>query len=285
MNFHKLKEKEQILFRPESGYDNSYETLPAAIYKLSDMGNIFSGEIPSFKPILPKDSLVKFNGGALGEFIREVDTFFSPVSTEGYKEMSLNHKIGFILYGKHGTGKTSMCTLAMTILCQKYEALCLDCTEMGLGFVIRSIASIRNYQKNPIVIFYDECENSLTYEENAFLPFLDGNGSVEDLIFLGCTNYINKIPKRIKNRKSRIKKCIEITSLPLEIYKQYISTKLPNLGQKEMFEFAFKAEQAELTIDQFKNALIDYRINHLPIDEAIAESKEEYKAADEETND
>lgn len=275
MSFQKIKGKEDIVIYKAQMFDKIYEQLPAGIYQLTDAGGMFE-EIPYFKPVVNNESLVNFNNGILSDFISEVGLFFSERTIAAYTEMQITHKTGYILYGKPGTGKTCMCILAMKIMAEKYNAICIDATKTKLEFVKKVISQVREIQKSPIVLFFDECDEDLTDNENSFLPFLDGNESVPGLIFLGCTNYINRIPQRIKNRKSRIKKCFEIKSLPIEVFNQYITSKLPNLASKIASEFCYKASEGELTIDQFKNALIDYKLHDMTIDDAISSAKETY---------
>lgn len=275
MSFQKIKGKDDIVLYKAQMFDKVYEQLPAGIYQLTDAGGMFE-EVPYFKPIASNESLVNFNNGVLSEFISEVDLFFSEKTISAYKEMQIAHKTGYILYGKPGTGKTCMCLLAMKILVEKYNAVCIDATKVKLDFVKKVLTQVREIQNSPIVLFFDECDEDLTKNEGSFLPFLDGNESISGLIFLGCTNYINKISERIKNRKSRIKKCFEIKHLPQEVFNQYIKSKLPNLSSKISSEFCYKACESELTIDQFKNALIDFRLHDNTIDDAISSSKETY---------
>lgn len=246
--------------------------LEPGVYKLGDVGNMFSGAIPYFSYIENKDKLIKFEKGVMKEFLDSTKEFFSEKTINAYKELEIIHKIGYIFYGKPGSGKTSLCFLAMQELVKNSNAICIDCTDMKLNFVQFVIKSIRAHQNNPICIFYDEFDFSIRHHEESFLPFLDGNDSVEDLIFIGCTNYINKIPDRIKNRKSRIKECFSIDALPIEIYEEYLKNKLSKHKNEEIYKFAFLAEEAKLTIDQLKNALIDFKIIGLSIENSIAEA-------------
>lgn len=275
LNFQKIKGENAIVLMKAQMFDKMYEQLPAGVYQLSDVGGMFE-RIPCFKPIVNQESLIQFNNGVLAEFISEVDFFYSEKTVSAYAEMQLTHKTGYILYGAPGTGKTCMCFLAMKMLAEKYQAICVDATKTALPFIKGVIQQIREIQKNPIILFFDECDESLKQYESGFLPFLDGNESVSGLVFLGCTNYIDKIPERIKDRKSRIKKCFEIKSLPQEVFRQYITNKLPLLETKISAEFSYKACDSGLTIDQFKNALIDYKLNDSSIDDAIKSAKETY---------
>lgn len=276
MNFQKIKNKPTIILSPAVEYDASYKELPAGVYQLHIAKSMLGSIHIAFEPLTQSEPLIEFNDGALKDILTEVQAFFSPKTKAAFEEMQIMYKVGYILYGPAGTGKTCLATLALNNIAKKYNAICLDCTKAEISDVKAMIKTIREIQNNNIVLFFDECERDLKDHENSFLPFLDGNESVNGLIFIGCTNYLKKIPDRIKNRKSRIKKCFEITSLPAAIYKQYIKEKLPKLDEKTMQEFCFKAVEAGLTIDQFKNAILDYKLYGVKIDLAIEDAKKVY---------
>lgn len=274
MNFHKLRHDNEILYRPED-IEVSYKCLEPGIYLIKEVNAIVSSTI-TFRPITA-DNLIAFSEGVIKTFLKEVDSFFDPETVNTYRDLKMKHSTGYILYGKPGTGKTCLSVLAMSELAKKYKAVCLDMTKITIGRAKQLIHFIRNIQPNPIVLFADECDVDFAQHENQFLPFLDGNETIEDLIFIGCTNNINRIPERIKHRKSRIKKCFEIKSLPLKVYQEYLEERLPLLDKNLFSEICYKAMDKFLTIDQFKNALLDYKLHNLNIDQAIEASLETYK--------
>lgn len=161
------------------------------------------------------------------------------------------------------------------------NAICLDCTGHDPNFIIGRIKDLREIQDNPIVIFVDEIDYTLRRDEYEWLPFLDGSSSFNNVIIVGCTNNIELIPERIKDRKSRIKHLIEIKAFPIEVYREYIKDKLGDRITKDQTEqFAFMAEEVGLTIDDLKHAVIDFYIEGTPIDKAINKAKKLQKLED-----
>lgn len=268
-NYRKISGKDQIILQPEERYEAGYKVLEPNIYKLWDAGNMFVGMIPMFERIREGDKLVQFKTGIVAKVMKSADKFLGDESKDAYHQLKITHKMGLIFYGKQGTGKTSTCMLIMKTLVDKHNAICLDCTGRTLSFVRECIRRMREIQDNPIVVFIDEFESSVKAEETKYLTFLDGTDSVDNLIFIGCTNYIDKIPDRIKKRKSRIKHLYNINSLPLDVYKEYLIDRIPLMETKVVAEFAFKAEEKGLTIDQLKHALIDYKLEGFTIEKSI----------------
>lgn len=272
MNFHKVEETGNIVLKPMGTLKNSSIDLKPAFYKCFDTGGIFSGPIPTFQEIKEKDGLINFSSGIVKEILDKVKAFFSEETSKAYKEIAITHKLGMLLYGPPGTGKTCTVALLMAQMVSKYDAICLDYTSKGIHFALYCAREIRRFQNNPIILFCDEVEDQI--EDSAYLPFLDGNDSIDNSIFIGCTNFIDRVPDRIKNRRSRIKYLFEVKSLPLAVYREYIDKKIPGIQAEISAEFSYKAENECLTIDQYKNAIIDYYIDKVPIDEAIREAKQ-----------
>lgn len=266
-NYLETKYQGIIPYQIEEG--KKHITLAPGVYQLGYYEIAPMCIVDHFMPLKEQDSLIRFKDSVVDDVVNKVDKFFSQNSVDAYKELKLVHKMGMIIHGPHGTGKTSSAMLALRAIAKKYDAICLDCTPRTLNNCINTIKNIRQHQKNPIIMFMDEFEVEMREREEQWLPFLDGTGSFENFVFIACTNYIDKIPDRIKDRKSRIKHIVEIKGLPMTVYSEYIKDRLPNLKSEELAEFAFKAENEKLTIDQVKNALIDYRIEGWSIDKAI----------------
>lgn len=270
-NYKKFKNEDFIILKPDVDYDKEWDKLDPGVYRLSDSGNPFAGQvIPTFELATERDKLVKFKSGIVSRVLNEADRFLTEDTKKVYQELKIAHKVGILFYGKQGTGKTSTCMLIMKSLCERYNAISLDCTGKSLNFIRHCVYQIRNVQDNPIVVFVDEFESGIRKDEERYLTFLDGGDSVDGMIFMACTNYIERIPDRIKKRKSRIKYIYNINSLPVEVYREYLMDRIPKEDPTVVSKFAFLAEEKGLTIDQLKHALIDYRLEKIPIEKAVS---------------
>lgn len=273
-NYKKIKGEEIIILQPDEEYESQYDKLEPGIYTLSDVGNPFTGSvIPAFEHVKERDKLVRFKSGIVASVLNEVDRFLSKETKDMYEELRIAHKMGILFYGKQGTGKTSTCYLIMKSLCERYSALCFDATGKRLGFIKTCMRKIRKVQDNPIIIFIDEFDASVRHEEENYLTFLDGGESFDGVVVMGCTNYIENIPDRIKKRKSRIKYNYNINSLPVEVYREYLIDRIPTMDPKIISQFSFLAEEKGLTIDQLKHALIDYKLEKISIEKAIKQAR------------
>jgi replication-associated recombination protein RarA len=272
-NYIKYKNRELILMDAINDVENTWEHLQPGFYEAGSMGGLFSKQILTFKELQLADTLIQFKSGVFGEVNQAIDKFLSKETIEKYNYLETTHKMGMILYGPPGTGKTCLAYLCMQDAIKNHNALCFDCTGDGVGFIQMIIQAVRKVQDNLIILFVDEVETELSRNEHAYLPFLDGVDSVKGCIFLGCTNYLEKIPKRIVERKSRIKHTFEVKTLPDEVYKQYIKAKLKNISDRKLAKYAFIAAEAQLSIDELKTAVIDHYIEEIPFVNAIEQAR------------
>lgn len=270
MNFYQSHKSSKVICYSSNGKPyKKWESLPPGLYKVWDMGNMLVGFVPGFEMQKKQDELVEFETGVMGEVLEKMDKFFSDEVKAKYKQLGIVHKMGIALYGKPGVGKTALARLAMLKAVSKYDAICLDFTKHSISIVRYVVQLLREHTKAPIIAFVDECEKMLRADEA--LTYLDGGDSVETTIFIGATNFQDKIPDRIINRKSRIKYAFGINSLPTEVYKKFILDKIPDIKKEDHAKFAYLAEEDGLTIDQLKNALINFHIDSMGIHESIKE--------------
>jgi SpoVK/Ycf46/Vps4 family AAA+-type ATPase len=149
------------------------------------------------------------------------DSFFNKNVIQKVKDLGFYHKVGVLLYGKEGTGKS-------TIL-KSYAYKVLE-NHNGLVFYFTSnqyvnkcwefIKKIRAIQDNPIVVIFEEMDmyvqKTSEVPEGYLKTILDGNNSIDNCIILGATNYIDTIPNAIKDRPSRFKYVLNIEGIHSE---------------------------------------------------------------------
>lgn len=231
-NFVKVREKPGIIYHKEGQVEERFEKLKPNIYRIFDGGGVFN-TLYVYDPKILTEKLIQFKTGVVNEIMTKCDTLLSEPSTAIFKEMEVLQKMGVVLFGPPGTGKTCTAYLIMKMLSEKYGAICFDATGEKPDFIVEATRKVRSIQDNPVVVFIDEVENTLKCNETDWLSILDGGDSFNSFIFLGCTNFLNRIPRRFTERRSRISDLVEVKSLPYEVYKEYLTEKAPSLGEKK----------------------------------------------------
>lgn len=274
INFVKPKNQEAILlYQSKDNHENEWKYLAPGVYSIYIIHRMMEENLHVFDPFKGPDNLTKFTSGIISDVIRDADNFFSPEVTNKYTEIGLNQTMGMLMYGPPGTGKTCTALLIMQELSKKYDAICMSMDRSDLKDALTLIKKVRAIQDNKIILFCDEWESEVNKYETAWLKFLDGSTSVKDLIFIGCTNYLDKIPDRFTKRRSRIKHLYEITTLPQEVYLDYIRSLLPTIKKEDLYKFGHYCSENQLVIDEVKHAFLDYYIDGKDMIQAIEDVK------------
>lgn len=186
--------------------------------------------------------------------------FFTPEIKEKVNTLGYNHKLGILLYGKHGTGKTSMFKKYFNSSVVNHNALVFNViSPMGINYWWKFLQDIRKIQDNPIVVFMDEFDEYFTeYNcETTLKRMLDGTDSIDDCFFMMTTNYIDKIPETIKDRPSRVKYKIEVTGIQDErLINQFLSQSFEKINMTVEFKNELSSMKGK-TIDELKQWVLD----------------------------
>lgn len=191
-----------------------------------------------------------------------IDGFFKENVKDNINKLDYLHKIGILLFGKQGTGKTSMLNFIGTELVTLKDAIVFICNNDNNLFTSVSLArQIREIQGNPIIFIADEFERYAENAESEIKNLLDGNMSIDNMIFLAATNYINKVPDTIKNRPSRFKVVHELKGIDNKDVMKEIFTKISNkihpalMTNEEINNIIINRDC--ITIDEIKHICLD----------------------------
>lgn len=261
--------KNQLLYFPNGKVslvekDSSFkEEITAGFYEVRMRSEGF-GSIPELftsKIELPSSSYQLAQQYVDTDFLA---TYFSKESQELHQDMKQTHKLGMILHGKHGTGKTTACYAVAEQMIKSLGAVMITVKSISeyvyaLDFLKALKENFGNFLSGTI---FDECEGSMQDYEDHMKRYLDSAYSLNNHIHFFTTNYIDKIPDSIKDRPSRIKFSIEIGGVSDELAVFEI-LEMMNSGLKEnvkMSDANLKEISRDLigkTLDEIKNKFIE----------------------------
>lgn len=189
------------------------------------------------------------------------ESFFNPKVKEKIEGLGFYHKVGVLLYGKEGTGKS-------TIMKYYYNQAIIDKKAIVFHVLKKTsylrhcwdfVMNIRKIQDNPIIIVLDELDSYLegSTMEGLVKTIIDGNSSISNCIFFASTNYIDKIPKAIKDRPSRFKYSINVGGVEnIESILEIITPILDGVASDEDIQM-FANDLQGKTLDDIKQFCFD----------------------------
>jgi len=190
-------------------------TLPPGVYKIFTTP---SGQVRFAKQPLRDEPLLSFTD-QVDVIIDEIRMFWERGHV--YKALKFPHRRGILFYGPPGTGKTSQVRMVLDEVVERG----------GIGLFFSDVATTREGYKVlrkiqpdvPVVIAIEDLEDKLGRSERYILDFMDGHDvGTTNTVFIATTNYIDKIPDRIKNRPSRFDKKIKVDLPCAEFRKVYL---------------------------------------------------------------
>lgn len=102
---------------------------------------------------------------------------------------------------------------------------------------------------------------------------MDGEIQVGNIVYLATTNYISRIPARIKNRPSRFARIIEVDEPTAEARRIFLMAKLTKEDKEKHLEAMVQASEG-FVMDQLKDLIISVCCFNYPIDTAVRKINE-----------
>lgn len=201
------------------------ETLPPFAYKMiaSQTGPVFQ------KFTTQTDELLKFENSKMSEVLEEVKKFWT--LKQSFNQLGFLHNRGILLYGPPGSGKSSLIQQITEQMVGQGDVVFF--TSCQINPVIGCLKAFRQVEPSRrAVVVLEDLDEYMSYQERDLLQLLDGENSVDNVLYLGTTNYINKLSQRLM-RPGRFDKKVLIDFPPVEGRLVYLQNKLGDIEAPE----------------------------------------------------
>ncbi len=212
------------------------EELPAGAYScmVDNSGNAIF-QIRDLKT----DDLIDFPGSLSSKVLEEIDRFWT--KGELFARYGFLHRRGYLFWGKQGCGKSSLIHQIISgivnqgyvaFFCQ-YPSAFTQCMEK-----FRQVEPGR-----PIVCIFEDIDTIIRhYGDSELLQWLDGNHQVDRAINLACTNYPEKLDRRITSRPRRFDRILRIDAPDAGMRETYFLRKVPDISAVELARWVEQSE-------------------------------------------
>ena len=251
------------------GVGETFEELDPGLYRcgVTHLGPCF------FKQRIETDQLLELPDDAGASIISEFQRFWEIGNK--FHARGFLHKRGFLLWGPPGSGKTSTLQLLIKRLIEdiKGVVLLLECPSDAASCL--QLARKIEPHRPMIAIMEDLDALVRKHGESEYLALLDGEAQVDNIVFLGTTNYPELLDRRFVDRPSRFDTIRYIGMPSAEARRLYLSTKEPSLQGDEL-EMWIKVSEG-FSVAHLKEMIIAVKCFDQPI-ENVVERLEEMSA-------
>lgn len=212
--------------------------------------------------IIREDEYLELEG-PFEEVIRDINDFNQ--NKDYHKEIKCLHKMGILLYGPGGTGKSVCIRHAIKETIKDEDALIIFIS--GNLPSSRFLAMMRDTLNDRLKVFVFEELTTALHSHGAtekILNFLDGENSLDNKIVLATTNYPEHLPENIVNRPSRFDKIYEFDRPTQESRERLLKHYLRSDPKPEEIEKTDK-----MTVAEIKEVVSLMKISKLSLVDAI----------------
>jgi hypothetical protein len=196
------------------------EKLPAGCYTI----RVINDALTFLPQNIVTDRLLRLPDSKGEMVIQEVERFWN--LKEKFMEYGFSHKRGYLLWGPPGSGKTGTVALIIKDMVEAGGLVILGDTNPGL--MASLLSRFRQVEPDRRVVMVLEDLDAIVDRsgEAELLSLLDGEGQIDNVVFIATTNYPERLDPRIVNRPSRFDRVVKIGFPTLAARKMYIASRL-----------------------------------------------------------
>jgi SpoVK/Ycf46/Vps4 family AAA+-type ATPase len=236
------------------------------------------GQPSGIKRVAPAtDEIVRVKDTESDQIVKEISQFW--LLGEKYQKHGITHKRGFLLYGPPGSGKTCTIWQVADEVIEKHQAAVIHGQHVGqITQVLQSIRQIEPDRK--IIVVMEDIDQIVYQDEEGLLDLLDGKNQIDGVVYIATTNYLKRLPSRIRNRPSRFDRVVKVGKPSAHFRTEYIRSRNTDLSDEEITKWVVDTEG--LSLAHIKELLVGTKVLGIAYDEVLGRVKEMSRLAEKE---
>ncbi|MFW6219989.1 MAG: AAA family ATPase, partial [bacterium] len=251
MGYLQEEEEDEIVYDKNNDY-KKWEVLPNNTY--APLGNFKttkklipgkyhlsfdskSGRYLFIKAEMNLDELFVLPEPSFNSILDDIKFFWK--NPQKFNEYKYTHKRGILLYGEPGGGKSSLCLLLSNVIIKEEKGIVIyvdnpDDLDLYMGAMESTLRIIE--PNTPVLCVIEDLDGLVADKriESKLLNLLDGNNQLNNVVYVGCTNYPEDLKDRVLNRPSRFDKRYYIGLPNDEVREFYLRKKIKSSDLKNI---------------------------------------------------
>ena len=142
------------------------------------------------------DKIIDLPDTAYNKVVGEINQFLTEKTKSLFEEFGFLYKRSSLLYGPPGTGKTCIINRVANTIIEKGGVVLFNPSPRYLSQALDRLNDIQ--PETIVMVVFEELDRLTAQYEDSLLSILDGEIQKENIIYLASTNFIEKVPNRIK---------------------------------------------------------------------------------------
>lgn len=224
----------------------------------TQMGDIFFSKINT-----NHDALIDLPNTEYDTVVKEIERFMLPETRELFNQYGFLYKRSTLLEGPPGSGKTCLINrLSQKVVSEGGVSLFSPDPKL-LEEAFKILDEIQ--PETRVMVIFEELDMLIERYETSLLNLLDGEIQKPNVIFVATTNFIDKIPPRIR-RPGRFSSVVHVDFPSLATRKFYLGKKLGDFDGID----SWAEKTANFSIDELKESVLAVRCLGYDLDVIVA---------------